>query len=144
MCCLIDDPDCPKSGKHRELEKAEIKKTEDAVKRTMVAIRNFTNPFSLADKDHLYSLASGAPASFEVEYDVLRAEKAGKNAKDTFIQERFVNGSPEKLFFDPIKRIKLKTMDASNKTIKLTTSQGKVHKILTISLILLNLYILTK
>lgn len=60
MCGLIDDPDCPKAGKHRELERAEIKKSEQAVKRTMSAICNFTNPFSLVDKDHLYSLASGA------------------------------------------------------------------------------------
>ncbi|XP_068234747.1 uncharacterized protein [Palaemon carinicauda] len=125
MCCLIDDPDCPKAGKHRELEKEEIKKSEDAVQRTIAAIRSFTNPFSLADKDHLYSLASGAPAS-EVELDVLRAKKAGKEAKEAFIQERFVNGSFEKLFFEPIKRLKLKTMDASNKTVKVNASHGKI------------------
>lgn len=81
MCGLIDDPDCRKAGKHRELEKAEIKKSEDAVKRTIAAIRNFTNPFSIVDKDHLYSLASGAPASSEVEFDVLRAEAAGKRPR---------------------------------------------------------------
>ena len=130
MCCLIDDPDCPKAGKHRELERAEIKKSEDAVQHTIAAICNFTNPFLLANKDHLYSLASGAPASSDVEFDVLRAEKAGKEAKEAFIQERFVNGSSEKLFFEPIKRLKLKTMDASNKTVKLTASHGKVGKIL--------------
>ena len=56
MCGLIDDSDCPKAGKHRELERAEIKKSEDAVQRTMSAVRNFTNPFSIPDKDHLYSL----------------------------------------------------------------------------------------
>ncbi|XP_015768310.1 PREDICTED: uncharacterized protein LOC107346954 [Acropora digitifera] len=61
MCGLIDDPDCPKAGKHRELERAEIKKSQYAVQRTVSAVRNFTNPFSIPDKDHLYSLASGAP-----------------------------------------------------------------------------------
>ena len=80
MCGLIDDPDCPKAGKHRELERAEIKKSEDAVQRTMSAVRNFTNPFSIPDKDHLYSLASGAPVSVEVEIDVLRAEALGKES----------------------------------------------------------------
>ena len=130
MCCLIDDPDYPKAGKHRELERAEIKKSEDAVQRTIAAICNFTNPFLLADKDHLYSLASGALASSDVEFDVLRAEKAGKEAKEAFIQERFVNGSSEKLLFEPIKRLKLRTMDVSNKTVKLTASHGKVGKIL--------------
>ena len=74
-------PDYPKAGKHRELERAEIKKSEDAVQRTMSAVRNFTNPFSIPDKDHLYSLASGAPVSVEVEIDVLRAEALGKEAK---------------------------------------------------------------
>lgn len=126
MCGLIDDSDCPKAGKHRELEKAEIKKSEDAVKRTITAIRNFTNPFSIVDKDHLYSLASGAPASSEVKFDVLRAETAGKEAKETCIRDRFVSGSSETLFFEPITKQKLKTMEDSNKTVKLTASQGKV------------------
>ncbi|KAK3700755.1 hypothetical protein QZH41_010937 [Actinostola sp. cb2023] len=125
-CGLVDDPDCPKAGKHRELEKAEIKKSEEAVQRTMSAIRNFTNPFSLVDKDHLYSIASGAPVPPEAEMDVLRAEAVGKEAKETFIRERFVNGSSEALFYEPIKRQKLKTMEASNKVVKLTASQGKV------------------
>ena len=125
MCGLIDDPDCPKAGKHRELERAEIQKSEKAVQRTMSAIRNFTNPFSLVDKDHLYSLSSGASVSAEVEFYVVRAEAAGKEAKDAFIRDRFVKGS-EVLFFEPIKRQKLKTMEASNKTVKLTSSQGKV------------------
>ena len=126
MCGLIDDSDCPKARKHCELEKAEINKSEDAVKRTITAIRNFTNPFSIVDKDHLYSLASGAPASSEVELDVLRAETAGKEAKETFIRDRFVSGSSKTLFFEPITKQKLKTMEDSNKTVKLTASQGKV------------------
>ena len=80
----------------------------------------------MVDKEHLYSLASGAPASPDVEFDVLRAEAAGKKSKEAFIQDRFVSGSSEELFFEPIKKLKLKTMDASNKTVKLTASQGKV------------------
>ena len=43
MCGLIDDPDCPKADKHRELERAEIQKTEKAVQRTISVIRNITN-----------------------------------------------------------------------------------------------------
>ena len=56
MCGLIDDPDCPKSGKHRELERAEIQKSEKAVQRTISPICNFTNTFSLLDNDHLRQL----------------------------------------------------------------------------------------
>lgn len=126
-CGLIDDPECPKAGKHRELEKAEIKKSENAVQRTISAIRNFTDPFCLADKQQLYSIASGAPVPLEAETDVLRAEEIGEKAKQMFIKDRFINGSPESLFFEPIKRQKLKTMEASNKMVKLTASQGKVN-----------------
>ena len=126
ICDLMDDPDSLKAGKHQELERAEVKKSEEAVQHTISAIQNFTNPFSLVDKEHLYSLASGAPASAEVEFDVLHAEAAGKESKRAFIQDHFVSGSSEELFFEPIKKLKLKTMDASNKTVKLTASQGKV------------------
>ena len=126
MCGLINDPECPKAGKHRELEAAEIKKSEEAVQRTLTAIKNFTNPFAIIDKDHLYNIASGAPVSPEVEIDVLQADTVGKEAKKAFIRDRFQNGSSEKTFFEPIKRQKLKTMEASNKTVKLTSSQGKL------------------
>ena len=103
MCGLIDDTDCPKARKHRELDRAEVQISEKAVQCTISAIRNFTNPFSLLDKDHLYRLASGASVSAEVEYDVFRPEAAGKKAKEAFIRDRFVNGS-DVLSFEPIKR----------------------------------------
>ena len=62
--------------------------------------------------------------SQEVAEDVLNAES--KLSKEMFFQEYFVAGSSEKVFFDPIKRLKLKTMEAFNKAVKLTSSQGKV------------------
>ena len=122
MSGLIDDLDCPKAGKHCELERAKTQKSEKAVQRTISAIRNFTNPLSLLDKDPLYSLASGASVSAEVDFHLFRTEAAGKDAKEAFIRDRFVNGSAV-LFFEPIKRQKLKIMEFSNKTIKLTSSQ---------------------
>lgn len=124
MVDLIDDPDCPRAGRHRELEKAEVKKGEEAVQRILTAVRNFTNPFTIADKDRLYSLASGAPVPMDVEMDVFRAEAVGKAAKADFIG-RLQSGKPES-FFDPIKKKKLKTMEACNKKVTLTSSQGKV------------------
>ncbi|KAJ8334115.1 hypothetical protein SKAU_G00397540 [Synaphobranchus kaupii] len=126
MCGLIEDPDCStKAKKYRELEAAEIKKCEDAVQKTLDAIRNFTDPFAISDKDHLYNIASGAPVPPEVEIDVLRADAAGKAAKEAFIRDHFQNGLSTKTFFEPIKKQKLKTMEAANKTMKLTSSQGK-------------------
>ena len=124
MVDLINSSDCPVAGKHRELEKAEIKKSEDAVQRVLSAVQNFTNPFDIADKDRLYSLASGAPTPSDVEKDVLGAEEVGEAAKTAFI-ERLKTGESGG-FFGAIKRNKLKTMEASNKKVRLTSSQGKV------------------
>ena len=125
MCGLLDDPDCPTSGKHRELEKASIKKSEEAVQKVLAAISAFTNPFTIPDKERLFSLASGAPAPFDIEVDVMRAEAAGTQAQQDFIQ-RLKNATTSDTFFEPIKRQKLKTMEVANKSVKLTTSQGKL------------------
>ena len=124
MVDVLQDPDGPKMGKHWELEKAEIKKSKEAAQRVCTAIKNFTNPFTIAEKDKLYSLASGAPVPIDVETDVLRAEAVGKAAKADFIR-RLQSGEPGS-FFDPLKKKKLKTMEACNKKVTLTSSQGKV------------------
>ena len=124
MVGIIDDPDCPRAGIHRELEKTEFKKSETAVQRVLDAVRNFTDPFRATDKDKLYSLASGAPVTADVAKDVLQAEAVGKAAKAEFIG-RLETGNPES-FYDPIKRNKLKTMEACNKKVHLTSSEGKV------------------
>ena len=124
MCDQADDLDVPKGGRHRELEKVEIRSSEDAVQQTITAIKSFTNPFTLADKDRLYCISSGAPCSLEVEHDLLQAESIGRKAKDAFIRERL--SSAEKDFFDPIPRRKLKTMEAANKKVMLKSTQGKV------------------
>ena len=60
MTDLVSDPDNPRSNRHRELEKAEIAKSEWAVICVIDAINSFTNPFNIANKDKLYCLASGA------------------------------------------------------------------------------------
>ena len=61
-----------------------------------------------------------------VDDDVLRAEAFGKEDKGKFLNERFVSGSSQELFFEPIKRSKLQTMEVTNKAVKLTTSKGKI------------------
>ena len=65
-----------------------------------------------------------APVPLEVEVDVLRAEAVGRAAKADFV--RRLESSDSGCFFDPIKRKKLKTMEACSKKITLTSSQGKV------------------
>ena len=127
MCGLIDDPESPKAGKHRVTKKGEIEKSEKAVQRTMAdAIQNFMNRFEVSDKDHLYNISSGAPVTAEIEQHVLRAEKIGRESKEAFSQERFLNNSSRTHFFKPIKKLKLKTMEATNKKISVLGSHGKV------------------
>ena len=79
------------------------------------------------------SLASGAPIPFDAEHDVLRAELVGKEAKAKFISERLTSGAAPSRFFDPLPRNRLKTMEAANKTVKLTAPQGKVIHLYNIS-----------
>ena len=42
LCGMIDDPEMPRAGKHRELEPAQIKKSEEAVQRVIIAIKSLT------------------------------------------------------------------------------------------------------
>ena len=124
MTNLVSDPDNPRSNRHRELERAEIAKSERAVMCIIDAIKSFTNPFNIANKDKLYCLASGAPVSTDIETDVLQAEAVGDAAKMEFNQS-LQNGDAD-CFFNPIKKKKLKTMETCSKKVTLTSSQGKV------------------
>ena len=122
ICSLIDDSECHKAGTHCVVEPAQIKKSEEAVQCIIATIK--TNPFTTADKNHLYNLPPGAPVSAKVDIDILHAEVAGKGAKDQFIKQQFENGS-EISFFDLIKSPKLLMMEACNK-VTLTSTQGNV------------------
>ncbi|KAJ8349354.1 hypothetical protein SKAU_G00244840 [Synaphobranchus kaupii] len=95
MCGMIDDPDCPKAGKHREVEPSQIKKSEEAVQRIQ--------------RSRLI---------------VLRAEAAGRAAKEQFIHDRFV--SKKKDFFERLKKLKLKTMDHCSKKLFVYQEQSNL------------------
>lgn len=97
MCGLIDKPECQKAGKHCELKATEIKKSEQAVQQTLAAIKNFTYPFVITDKNSLYNVTSGAPVIPEDEIDILELT-AVREAKKAFIRNRFQNGLSEKSF----------------------------------------------
>ena len=130
MVDVIDDPDIPKAGKHRDLQAYHMRKSEAAVLRTQNVIKDFINPWTIADKENLYCISSGAPCPENATEQILNAEAKGKDLKDKFIKERFQNetgkNKPEKHFFDPIPKTKLLTMEVNNKIVKLTSTQGKV------------------
>ena len=74
-------------------------------------------------------MASGAPVTEELEKDVYGAKVLGQEAKKAFVAQRIANNPSSTIsFIIPIKRNKLKTIDACNKTVKLTSSQGKVQR----------------
>ena len=59
----------------------------------------------------------------EAAQDVLRAEKVGKEMKETFIKDRL---EKKEIFFEPITKAKLKSMSSRTKSAKLLTSSNKV------------------
>ena len=113
----------PGGRKHKDLRPAQILKSERMVQRTITAIDGFLNPFDVPDETKLYCISSGAPAPPEITSDVLRAEELGEKAKKQFIEDRL---EQKDHFFDPVKRMKLKTLESMNKVVKLKTSQNKV------------------
>ena len=75
---MINDPECPAAGKHRDLDAAQVRKSERAVQNVMTAISHFTNPWRTPNKEKLFSLASGAPVPADVEVYVLLADTVVK------------------------------------------------------------------
>ena len=52
MYDMIDDPECPKSCKHLDLEASQIKRSEYAVKKIMEATSHFANLWKIEDKKY--------------------------------------------------------------------------------------------
>ena len=109
--------------KHRDLRPAEVLKSEKLVCRTMEAVESFLNPFTVDSPDQLLILSSGAAASLAVQKDVLRAEQAGREAKEVFIASRLETG---KDFFEPVKRMNLMTLGDMSKKSKVKTTTNRV------------------
>ena len=64
---------------HKDVRPSEIADSEEATTKVIQAISNFINPFAVEDKDNLYCLSSGAPATKDIE-DLLTVAKVGKEA----------------------------------------------------------------
>ena len=110
-------------GRHKDLGRTEIQRSERRVSRTIDAINSFTSPFDVPDHEKLYCISSGVPATLPIEKDIMRAEDAGRQAKEAFIADRLEKNQH---FFEPVKKIKLKTFQSTVKTVKLKTAQNKI------------------
>ena len=108
---------------HRDVRPAEILKSEKCVRKAKEAVESFINPFIVDDQDKLISLSSGAAATELIATDVLGAEKSGKEAQKAFIKDRL---EKNEYFFEPVKRMNLRTLGDMNKNMKVTTANNKV------------------
>jgi hypothetical protein len=117
---LADDSD---AKKHHDLRRTEIERSETNVVIVAEAIVGFINPFKMEQKDKLYCISSGASAISEIERDVILAEAFGADAKVDFISERL---EKHEKFFDPIRRLNLKTLSELAKKTTTKPSQSKI------------------
>ena len=78
--------------------------------------------FEMEQQDKLYCISSGTSATSEIERDVILAEAFGADAKVYFISERLEKHE----FFDPIKRLNLKTLSELAKKTTIKSSQNKI------------------
>lgn len=76
------------TGKHRDLEAAQVRKSEKAIENVMTAISHLTSHWRTPNKEKLFSFVSGAPVHADVELDVLRDDTVRKTLKKDFIQNR--------------------------------------------------------
>jgi hypothetical protein len=98
-------------------------RSETNVVKVAEAIVGFINPFKMEQKDKLYCISSGASATSEIERDVILAEAFGADAKVDFISERL---EKHEKFFDPIRRLNLKTLSELAKKTTTKPSQSKI------------------
>ena len=74
------------SDEHRDVSKAEIKRSQHYVNISMEAFSNFLDPFdSSINRSRLYNISSGAAVSADIESDLLTAEKQGGQSKVQFL-----------------------------------------------------------
>ena len=107
--------------KHKDLRKAQIQMGEKHLTQAIAAVNSFLNAFEVSDQDKLYCLSSGAPVVEMAEKDIMKAESVGKQAKGMFITDRL---EAYDNFFEPVKKLRLKNFQSSNKTVKLKTAQN--------------------
>ena len=82
---------------HKDLRKAETAKNEKQFIKTIEAIKSFIDPFNVEAHQKLYCLSSGVAVDMKTAQDVLRAEKVGKEMKETLIKERL---EEKEMFFN--------------------------------------------
>ena len=112
---------------HKEFQPAQIKSSETATSQMTDAIGNFTDLFSVENRNELHCIASGKPAPEDVRQILLQAHERGQSAINEFIQTRLVDKIVP--FHDPLKRLKLKTFASVGVVKKVKSTQNKMLQI---------------
>ena len=94
---------------------------EKAVKKCYELINSWTNPFTKTS--NIFYLSSGLVPYYEVQYDLLEAQKIGKLCLDTFITERIETNNIN--FYAPIKKNCLRTFEKEKKTSQIECFKSK-------------------
>lgn len=95
-----------------------------AVKQMLSLYENetFIDPFSLSSPpEKLVNMATGVEVTPEVEASPLNCHDTGKKLLESFVSERFIaqdDQSTKKTFFDPLTRVKVKTMSSSKSVVR--------------------------
>ena len=110
----IASRDSQEATSHKEVRGSQIVKSEQDTCSVLQAISNFTNPFTIEDKDALYCLSFGAPVLQDAESDILMANDIGKKAYREFVQKRLVE--EKTTFHSPVKKQNLKTFSTQAKS----------------------------
>ena len=123
------DLDTVSSDVHNSLKPSKLRGSETAVSKLLEAFRQFTNPFNItsSNRDALYCLSSGQPASHKVASDLLEYVDAGHITAEQFITSRLCNKTVK--FHDTLKRQNLTTFKSMTVCKQLSTSQIKTVEI---------------
>ena len=117
------DMTASEASAHKELRVSQMQNSENNVKKITEAVLGFTNPFQVENKEELYCLSSGIPATQEVSNCLLQALELGKDAMVTFFEKRLVDKSVK--FHKPIQRMKIKTFASMQTSQKIKSTQSK-------------------
>ena len=115
--------DSSEGSKHRDVRPSNILKSEKNVTKACEAVQSFLIPFNAETADKLLILSSGAAATSVVERDVIESENRGREAKDKFI---YVRLQTDRDFFEPVKRLNLKTLGSMSKVSKVMSTKHKI------------------
>ena len=111
-------------SKHKELGKARMLRDQNDVKKVEETLLQIgMNPFKLENLKCIQNIMTGTVASDEISSDILQAKVAGTAAMEQFVKDRLVEQKVP--FFDPIKKVKLKTFSTLKKVTKSKSSTGE-------------------